>query len=258
MKVIKAKEVIVKSQFLFLLLLVMGTFYSAHAQEITIVTENYPPYHYEKNGIVVGQGTETLQAVLNVLNIKAHIMIYPWARAYKMALNNRNTLIYGIARTPQRENLFKWIGVSSPVRYCLFALTSRNDIYVDTLEDAKQYIIGTVRDDIIELYLMEKGFEKKKHIDPNSSYEANLKKLIHRRVDLWAVVDLTAHYLVQSNQYPKNIIKEVYCLQEISTEGAYMAFSKNTPDALVDQFREALKKIKEDGTYDKILAKYLQ
>jgi len=248
----------VKSQFLFLLLLVTGTFYSAHAQEITIVTEDYPPYHHESNGIIVGQGTETLQAVLNVLNIKARIEIYPWTRAYQMALNNRNTLIYGIARTPQRENLFKWIGVSSPVRYCLFALTSRNDIHVDTIEDAKQYKIGTVRDDIIELYLVENGFEKKKHIEPNSSYEANLKKLIHRRVDLWGVVDLTAHYLVQSNQYPKHTIKEVYCLKEISTEGAYMAFSKNTPDALVDQFRQALKKIREDGTYDKILAKYLQ
>jgi len=248
----------VKSQFLFLLMLVTGTYYSAHAQEITIVTENYPPFHYEENGIVVGQGTETVQAVLDVLSIKARIEIYPWVRAYQMALNNRNTLIYGIARTPQRENLFKWIGVSSPVRYCLFALTSRNDIHVNTLIDAKQYKIGTVRDDIIELYLIENGFQIRKDIEPNSSYEANFKKLINQRVDLWGVVDLTAHYLVQSNQYPKNIIKEVYCLKEISTEGAYMAFSKNTPEALVDQFRQALKKIREDGTYDKILAKYLQ
>jgi polar amino acid transport system substrate-binding protein len=137
-------------------------------------------------------------------------------------------------------------------------LTSRNDIHVNTLEDAKQYKIGTVREDIIELYLIENGFEIRKNIEPNISYEANLNKLIYRRVDLWGVVDLTAHYLVQSNQYPKNIIKEVYYLKEISTEGAYMAFSKKTPDELVDQFRKALKKIKEDGTYDRILSKYLQ
>jgi polar amino acid transport system substrate-binding protein len=247
----------VKIKFLFLILIVTGAFYPAHAQEITIVTENYPPYHYEQNGIVVGQGTETVQAVLKVLNMKARIEMYPWTRAYYMALNNSNTLIYGIARTPQRENLFKWIGVSSPVRYCLFALTSRNDIHVNILEDAKQFKIGTVRDDIIELYLMENGFEIRENIEPNSSYEANLKKLMYRRVDLWGVVDLTAHYLVQSNHYPKNIIKEVYYLNDISTEGAYMAFSKNTPDELVDQFSEALKKIKEDGTYDSILSKYL-
>jgi polar amino acid transport system substrate-binding protein len=248
----------VKRHFLFLLLLITGTVYSAHAQEITIVTEDYPPYHYAKNGIVVGQGTETVQAVLDLLGIQAPIEIYPWARAYYMALNNKNTLIYGIARTPQRENLFKWIGVSSPVRYCLFALASRKDIQVGTLEDAKRYKIGTVRDDIIEQYLMHKGFQIREQIEPNSSYEANLKKMISRRIDLWGVVDLTAHYLVQSDQYPKNIIKEVYCLTELSTEGAYMAFSKTTPDALVDQFREALKKIKEDGTYDKVLSKYLQ
>ena len=247
-----------KKLLLLLPILIAGTFYSAHAQEVTIVTENYPPYHYEKNGAVVGQGTETVRAVLDVLNIEANIEIYPWARAYYMALNNKNTLIYGIARTPQRENLFKWIGVSSPVRYCLFALTSRNDIHVNTLEDAKQYTIGTVRDDIIEQYLMENGFKIREHIEPNSSYEANLKKLVNKRVDLWGLVDLTAYYLVKSNHYPKSIIKEVYCLKGISSEGAYMAFSRNTPDALVDRFREALKIIKEDGTYDRILSQYLQ
>jgi polar amino acid transport system substrate-binding protein len=148
--------------------------------------------------------------------------------------------------------------VSSPVRYYLFALASRNDIQVTTLEDAKQYKIGTVRDDIIEQFLKGSGFQIRSHFEPNSSYEANLKKLINGRVDLWGVVDLTAHYLVRSNHYPDNTIKEVYCLKEISKEGAYMAFSLNTPDALVDQFRAALEKIKQDGTYDRILSKYLQ
>ena len=247
-----------KRQFVLLLLLMTGTVYSAHAQEITIVTENYPPYHYEHNGVVVGQGTETVQAVLTVLNIKAPIVIYPWARAYYMASNNKNTLIYGIARTPHRENLFKWIGVSSPVRYCLFALTRRDDIHVSALEDAKHYKIGTVRDDIIELYLSQNGFKIRENIEPNSSFEANFKKLINQRIDLWGVADLAAHYIVQSNHYPKNIIKEVYCLKGLSAEGAYMAFSKNTPDALVDRFRNALKKIKADGTYDRILSKYIQ
>ena len=247
-----------KRQFVLLILLMTGTVCSAHAQEIAIVTENYPPYHYEHNGVVVGQGTETVQAVLNVLNIKARIEIYPWARAYYMALHHKNTLIYGIARTPQRENLFKWIGVSSPVRYCLFALTSRNDIRVHTLEDAKRYKIGTVRDDIVELYLLQNGFQIRANIEPNSSFEANFKKLISQRIDLWGVADLAAHYIAQSNRYPKSVIKEVYCLKALSAEGAYMAFSKNTPDALVDRFREALRKIKADGTYGRILSQYRQ
>ena len=243
---------------LFLLLLLTGIACSAKAQDITIVTENYPPYHYEQDGVVVGQGTETVQAVLDVLHIRARIGIYPWARAYYMALNDKNTLIYGIARTPQRENLFKWIGVSSPVRYCLFALASRNDIHVRTLEDARHYTIGTVRDDIIEQYLLENGFQIRDQIEPNSSYEANLKKLISGRIDLWGVVDLTGYYLARSNQYPEDRIKEVYCLKDLSAEGAYMAFSKNTPDALVDRFRDALRHIKADGTYDRILSKYSQ
>ena len=135
---------------LIMLVMVMGTIYSSHAQEILIVTEDYPPYHYQENGKIVGQGTETVQAVLKVLKIEADILMLPWARAYKMALEKKNTLIYGIARMPKRENLFKWVGVTSPVNYCLFALNDRSDINIQFLEAAKRYNIGTTREDVME------------------------------------------------------------------------------------------------------------
>ncbi|MCD4678443.1 MAG: transporter substrate-binding domain-containing protein [Desulfobacula sp.] len=247
-----------KRSILIILLMVMGTIYSSHAQKITIVTEDYPPYHYQENHEIVGQGTETVQAVLKVLNIQADILMLPWARAYKMALEKENTLIFGIARTPKRENLFKWIGVTSPVNYCFFVLKNRSDIQIHTLEAAKQYNIGTTREDVMEQYLEEKGFVKKKNLHPNFSYDANLDKLLYRYIDLWGVVELTAYHILRTKQLPVDAIRKVYCLEGVSTEGAYMAFSKNTSDALVNQFQEALIKIKKDGTYNRILVKYLQ
>ncbi len=36
------------------------------------------------------------------------IELYPWARVYKTALKQENTLILPLARTQNRENLFKW------------------------------------------------------------------------------------------------------------------------------------------------------
>ena len=57
----KSNGVVVKRLFLFLFFFISGAVYPAHAQEITIVAENYPPFHYEHNSLVVDQGTETVQ-----------------------------------------------------------------------------------------------------------------------------------------------------------------------------------------------------
>ena len=38
------------------------------------------------------------------------IRLYPWARAYDMALKEPNVLIFLIARTSARETQFKWAG----------------------------------------------------------------------------------------------------------------------------------------------------
>jgi polar amino acid transport system substrate-binding protein len=216
----------------------------AFAQEITIVTENYPPFQYEENREVKGLNTEIVNAILKELNMEVRIGMYPWARAYKMALENKNTLIYAISRTQKRENLFKWVGPTAPVKYCLFALKERDDVKVTTLEDAKKYAIGTVKTDVIEQYLSEKGF---RNIKPNSSYEANMKMLLTERIELWALVEFTAYDLMRKNNVNPTIVKKTYCMDEISRVGSYIAFSKDTPDEIVEKFKKAYYKIKNDG-----------
>lgn len=108
----------------------------AFAQEITIVTENYPPYQYGENSEVKGLNTEIVNSILKELNMEVRIEMYPWAPAYQMVIENKNTLIYKIFRTQVRENLFKWVGTKAPAKLCLFALKEREDIKVETLEDA--------------------------------------------------------------------------------------------------------------------------
>lgn len=226
----------------------------ACAQQITIVTENYPPYQYSENSKVKGINTEIVDAILNELNMEVKIGMYPWARAYRMALKNKNTLIYAIYRTQERENLFKWVGTIAPVKLCLFALKDREDIKIDKLEDAKKYSIGTVREDVMEEYLFGKGFVE---IQPNNSHERNMKKLLFKRIELWAVDEFTGYYLLKKNNFDPKTIKKIYCIDEISTEGTYMAFSKDTPDEIVDKFKTAYEKIKKNGLYDMILKEHI-
>lgn len=87
-----------------------------------------------------------------------------------------------------------------------------------------------------EQYLFGKEFGK---IQSNVSYEANMKKLLSKRIDLWAVIEFTAYDLMRKNKVNPAIVKKPYCTDEISKEGTYLAFSRDTPDEIVEKFKKA-------------------
>jgi len=242
-------------------LLLIGFYYlsiSLQAQNITIVTEDYPPYNYLHDNKITGMSTEVVLAVVKEVNISYTHDIYPWARAYQMAQRDSNTLIHSIGRTTKRENLFEWIGVIAPTQFCLISLKKRDDIQIGSLDDLKQYKIGTIRDDIQEKHLISMGLKKDKQIISVSKQKQNFDLLLKGRIDLWASVELTASHITrQNNLTPDKILKRRFCFEDLSTEGVYMAFSKNTDPSLITEFKKALIKIKETGLYNDILKKYL-
>jgi len=229
---------------------------SAFAQEVKIVTENYPPYNYEENGKVKGVSTEIVRAVLKEMGLNIKITVYPWARTYRLALEEPNTLIYSIARTPEREHKFKWVGVIAPADQVLLSLKERTDIKLNNLDDTRKYKIGTVRDDIIEHHLLSNGFKVGKNIDRCNNYNSNIKKLLRKRMDLCAIGKLVGYNILRKiGHEPGDTVKQVYRF-DVPSKGVNMAFQKDTPDEVVNKFRRGLEKIKENKTYDKILSKY--
>lgn len=229
---------------------------SAHA--LTVVTEELPPYNMTLDGKLTGMGTEVVQAVLAEVGEQAHIQSMPWARAYDIALNSENVLIYSIARTPQREALFKWVGVIAPTRWFLFSLPGTH-FDLRNLDDARQYQIATVKEDVGEQYLVDKGFVIGQNLQSSNKYEHNYEKLKAGRVDLWISNELNAHYLVrQGSDNPDETAVPQLSLDDLGgADGLCMAFSRNTPDELVERFRKALVRVKADGRYDAIAAKWL-
>lgn len=228
-----------------------------YSQKIKIVTENYPPYNYIENDKITGFSTEVLLEVLKITDFEYSIEVFPWSRAYMMALNEENVLIYSIGRTDEREKLFKWVGVIAPFDVYIFSLKSRDDIKIEKLEDAKKYKTLTTNNDVRERYLLSKGFEIERHIDNSADNTSNFEKLLIKRGDLWPIAELVANYFARSRGYqPEDLLKKSYHLNELSSEGLYMAFSIKTDDKIVDNFRNALEKVKNSDVYTKIKNKY--
>lgn len=227
-------------------------------EPVRIVTEEFPPYNLTENGRVTGFSTEVVQAVLTEIGEQAPIQVMPWARAYGIALNTPNVLIYSITRTSQREALFKWIGVVAPSDWYLFARRG-SDIRLTQLDDAKAYQTATVNEDAGEQYLVSNGFALGRNLQSSNKYEFNYEKLRMGRVDLWVANDLVAHYLVrQAGQDPAEVLERALHLPDLGgSDGLYMAFSLKTPDATVERFARGLAAIKRNGTYDALKKKWL-
>jgi polar amino acid transport system substrate-binding protein len=228
----------------------------ADAPTLKALTEEFPPYNFTQNGKITGFSTEVVQALLREVKIQAEFQSLPWARAYEMAQNADNVLIFSVARTPQREKLFKWVGTIAPTRYFLYSLSARQ-LKIDHLEQAKSYQIATVNEAVGEQYLVSRGFVKGQNLQPSNKYEISYDKLKRGRVDLWIAPELVASYLArQAGDDPATTLTRSFRISDLGNDGYYLAVGMHTPDALVERLRKGLETLKSNGIYDALKNKW--
>lgn len=240
-----------KRLLIILLVLIIGSL----AAQVKIVTEDLPPYNYLENGKVVGVSTEIVETAFKRAGISYEISAYPWSRAYKMAQTDENTLIYSMGRNDEREKLFKWVAPIVPYNINVYKLASRKDLNVTKLEDLMKYKVGVVRDDFRMQFFEEKGFKKGEQLDVVDHDDVNVKKLFGKRIDFVPVNALSVKPLLDRNGQSVDKVESVLTI--IQTD-LWMAFSPNTSSDIVDKVTKAVESMKADGTYDKILKKYLK
>jgi polar amino acid transport system substrate-binding protein len=239
---------------LFLILILAAP---VSAVELTILTEEYPPFNYSQEGKITGVSTEVVQQVMATTGYEYTIKSLPWSEAYERAQKEKNTLIYSISRRKKREPLFKWIGVLTPTTYSVKALASRKDIKIDKLEDMKKYKIGTNADDAVETWLLGKGFALSDltRTTGSNSVVKNFRRLMNKEIDVWPAPDAVAFYIArqQGHSNPAAVLEIAFPLIELSG-GYYIAGSLNTPETIVKSVGSALEQFKKTDDYYKILS----
>ena len=222
----------------------------ALSQELTILTENMPPLNYVENGVLVGPSVEIVREIQRRVGSDEPIQVYPWARAYKMSLEQENVVLFGMTHTEARHDQFKWIGPLATKRDILVARKS-SGIKIDSLEDAKKVkSIGTLRDDTRERLLESLGFT---NLEPVSDEQLNAKKLVLGRIDLWTYKIPGLRTVCELAGVDYNEVEEVYHLREITLD---IAFSKKTSDSIVERWRKAFNEMLADGTIMRIQKKW--
>ena len=218
--------------------------------ELTILTENLPPLNYVKDGVLVGPSVEIVKEIQRRVGSHAKIQVYPWARAYKMALEDENVVLFSMTYTKVRHDKFKWIGPLAKKKDILVAKKG-SGIKIISLEDAKKVKrIGTLRDDTRERLLKRLGFT---NLEPVSDEQKNAQKLVLGRIDLWTYKKPGLRTVCELAGVDYNEIEEVYHLREIEL---MIAFSKKTSDSIVQKWKNAFNEMLTDGTIMQIRRKW--
>ncbi|WP_374568555.1 substrate-binding periplasmic protein [Ideonella sp.] len=221
----------------------------AQADSIKAVTED-SSYTYLRDGKVAGPATEIVEATMKRAGLTDYkLALYPWARAYDLALQEPNVLIFLIARTQAREAQFKWAGEFMRIEYHLYKLRGRDDVVVHNLQDAKAYSVGVMRDDVRQQYLQSRGFDK---LVVSARNPDSLRMLLDRKVHLLPLPDNDVVRFCKEANVDPNSLEKVLTLNEMTT-GIYMAYSRSTPDDTVARTRAAFDHLKAEGMVARLM-----
>ena len=239
-----------KRQFIIVAALLLFFSPSLCAAELTILTENLAPLNFVKDGVLIGPAVEIVQEIQRRVGSRAQIQVYPWARAYKMALEEENIVLFGMAQTEERQDKFNWIGPIAR-KTDIFVAKKGSGIKINSLEDAKKVErIGTLRDDTKERFLEMHGFQ---NIVSTHDDQKNAQKLVLGRIDLWVTKKPGFKTICDLAKINYHEIEEVFSIRELNIS---IAISKRTSTSIVKKWKAAFNEMLADGVIMQIQKKW--
>lgn len=219
--------------------------------------EQVPPFSFTgADGRPQGYAVELMGELLRRNGLDHQVEFNSWARIYQRALTQTRTLVVSMARLPERESLFHWIGPTAARRVYLYRLKSRPEVSVPNLEAAKAYVTAVVREDAAERELLARGFELGKHLDRSPDHAAMLRKLFIQRNELIAANSTVAEVMMERSGYDFKQIEPIYKLSEVSL---FMGLRRTEGNqALAAQLQRSWEAMRRDGTVSTIAARYPQ
>lgn len=217
------------------------------APRLLLLTESSPPTSMLEGDRVVGSGTDKVREIMARTDTAYTLELLPWRRAYTLVQQRADACLFSTSRTPEREQLFKWVGPTDEAEWILLGRADRHfDLH--TLEDARKLRIGTYNGDARDDYLRARGFQ----VDPAPHDLINPRKLLLNRIDLWAASFKRGTTVLARNGWGKKIVPVL----SFNRVGVYLACNPAVSSALIDRMNAALEAMGRDGTTRGIDRKY--
>ncbi len=219
----------------------------AAAEDIHLITEDSPPFNYidPKTGQITGVAHELVLVLMEGSGLSYHSELLPWQRGYRISMKKANTCIYGVNRTPEREELFEWVGPLFESGWALYSYDP--ELQIDSLSDITDQIVAVKAGDAITNAFIAARPDVKVLTAP--SVRNGIRLLHHGRADLWLAG--VAHVRQSAEIMKVPVPRQVFLWRK---SVVYMACSKSTDQRKLARLRAALPVL--DQSRDAILRKY--
>ena len=246
-----------KIQTVIVVLFIFVTSIQGYTADLVFGTQNFPPFSYEKNGIVAGPGVQLIQAVCKEAELECTFKLGLWEGVQTRAKHDRaeiNSLFF-LGKNANRE---KWLYFSPPIVQTEYGFFVKQD---DMISYSKK--------DINKLAGYNIG------VYGPSNTEKNLKNIKDAggafAITIFKDSETTLRVLSFSNRLNmvfsnrdvgKTIIKQQN-FANLKYAGShektlyYIAFSKAKVNKKIkDKFIKSYKTLKSNGTINNILSNY--
>lgn len=223
----------------------------ARGASLRLLSEHFPPINFEDRGRPSGLAGELVIALQDSLKLNLPVEFMPWARAYAEAQRSEPICLFTMARSPQREKLFKWVGPIVDFQNALYA-PAGVDRRLRSLDDAGQVgSILVVRDWASAQALEARGL---RNLTKVSSGEVAVRMLLAHRAHLLAADRVLMPELLHRAGLPPDALSLSYAFPG---DQGYLAFSLATPDREVQRWQQALDALKSEGRFQRLFKRWL-
>lgn len=242
------------STFILTLALSINTFASnpndKNREAIILQGETFPPYVIMNGDQVSGLAVDLLKEIDRHLSLsKPEIKIVPWNRTFQALSKGQEFSALLVSESLIDKYKLKRAGPIASCAYSLFTAIDRKK--VSTLKEAKDLrSIGVSENSSTERLAKRLGF---KNIKSFSHSPIKIEDLLKRRLDAWLGCEASIQYRSCSSKDKRSGILKTLT---IGSEDLYIAFSNNTSDAIVQDWNQAIHKVKEQSTYKTLTEQY--
>lgn len=214
--------------------------------QVVLQTENFPPFNmadneknFARDANIQGVSTTIVREMFKRAGIGYTLTLrFPWSRIYDSTLANASHGLFSTSMNEARRPLFKWVGPIAKVERVLLAAPGSNIPNLASLEEARQYRIGSYKDSAASQALEKAGLQPANTLrDPE-----NIAKLTQGRIDLWGTTDPVWRH--QARQLGVNGLRNVLTFDR---SDLYLALNLDTPDEVVARLQQALDQMKSEG-----------
>jgi polar amino acid transport system substrate-binding protein len=224
----------------------------ATAATITLVTANYPPFSYEEDHIQKGIAVDIVREVFTRMKQPIKIEALPFPRAVSMIKNGEADAIFPFAMSNARKQF-----VTYPVERLindpatLFVRADSDIVFNGDYSKLAKYSIGMQRGTDHGPVFMKSLITYNIRVDEAIDQEQNIQKLIAGRFDIAVGPKL----VVRSAAKRIGLLPQIKVLYSGISEGdAYVGFSKKRDySQLIERFNQTIKKMHEDGSYNRLV-----